>query len=69
MNQQNDAIDTKHLTTTETDTINYGKTNSVEKSHPRVIDVDKAIIVSDLHLGYEKCNTTALIDFLAENIS
>jgi len=34
MIQQNDIIDTKHLTTTETDTINYGKTNSVEKGHP-----------------------------------
>jgi UDP-2,3-diacylglucosamine pyrophosphatase LpxH len=69
MSQQNDTIDTKHLTTSETDTINYGKTNSVEKSHPPVIDIDKAIIVSDLHLGYEKCNATALIDFLADNIS
>ena len=54
MSQQNDTIDNKHLTTSETDTINYGKTNSVEKSLPPVIDIDKAIIVSDLHLGYEK---------------
>ena len=34
MIQQNDIIDTKHLTTSETDTINYGKTNSLEKGHP-----------------------------------
>jgi hypothetical protein len=44
------------LITSETDTLNYGKTNSVEKnesvekSHPPVINTDKAIIVSDLHL-------------------
>jgi UDP-2,3-diacylglucosamine pyrophosphatase LpxH len=34
-----------------------------------VIDIAKAIIVSDLHLGCEKCNATALMDFLADNIS
>lgn len=44
MSQQNDTIDTKHLTTSETDTVNYGKTNSVEKSHPPVIDIDKATV-------------------------
>jgi hypothetical protein len=32
------------------------KDNSMQKSHPSVIDIDTAIIVSDLHLGYEKCN-------------
>jgi UDP-2,3-diacylglucosamine pyrophosphatase LpxH len=34
-----------------------------------VIDIDKAIIVSDLHLGYGKCNATAFTDFLANQIS
>jgi UDP-2,3-diacylglucosamine pyrophosphatase LpxH len=75
MNQENETIDNKHLITSETDTLNYGKINSVEKnesvekSHPPVIDTDKAIIVSDLHLGYEKCNVTAFTDFLADQIS
>ena len=69
MNQENETIDNKHLITSETDTLNYRKTNSVEKSHPPVINTDKAIIVSDLHLGYEKCNATAFTDFLADQIS
>jgi UDP-2,3-diacylglucosamine pyrophosphatase LpxH len=41
----------------------------MEKSHPNVIDIDKAIIVSDLHLGYERCNATAFTDFLDNCIS
>ena len=45
------------------------KDNSMQKSHPSVIDIDKAIIVSDLHLGYEKCNVTAFTDFLEDCIS
>jgi UDP-2,3-diacylglucosamine pyrophosphatase LpxH len=45
--------------------INNNNINSIEKGHPKVIDIDKAIIVSDLHLGYEKCNATAFTDFLA----
>jgi hypothetical protein len=40
------------------------KDNSMEKSHPNVINIDKAIMVSDLHLGYENCNVTAFTDFL-----
>jgi hypothetical protein len=81
LSQQNEIIDNNHLTTNKTDTLNYGKTNSVEKnesveksdsvekSRPSVIDTDKAIIVSDLHIGYEKCNATAFTDFLADQIS
>lgn len=36
------------------DDTNNDKDNSMEKSHPNVIEIDKAIMVSDLHLGYEK---------------
>ena len=32
MSQQNEIIENKHLITSETDTLNYGKTNSVEKT-------------------------------------
>jgi UDP-2,3-diacylglucosamine pyrophosphatase LpxH len=73
MNQENET-DNRHLTS-KIDTLNYGKTDSVEKnesvekSHLPVIDTDKAIIVSDLHLGYEKCNVTAFTDFLTDHIS
>jgi hypothetical protein len=42
---------------------------SIEKSHPNVIEINKAIMVSDLHLGYEKCNVTAFTDFLDNCIS
>src|SRR2546422_6373908 len=42
--------------------------NSVEQynnnKHPKVIDVDKAIIVSDIHIGYEKSNVVAFTKFL-----
>ena len=75
MIQQNETTAKKHLTINEIDTLNCGKTDSIEKSdsvdksHPSVIDIDKAIIVSDLHLGYEKCNATAFTDFLADQIS
>lgn len=34
-----------------------------------MISIDKAIIVSDLHLGYEKSNVTEFIDFLRDSIS
>jgi hypothetical protein len=48
---------------------NNDKDNSMEKSHPNVINIDKAIMVSDLHLGYEKCNVKAFTDFLDNCIS
>jgi metallophosphoesterase superfamily enzyme len=54
----------KYSSKKETHDIN-NNTNSIGNGHPRVIDIDKAIIVSDLHLGYEKCNATAFTDFLA----
>jgi metallophosphoesterase superfamily enzyme len=62
------------LDANKTDTLNHGntsveKSDSVEKRHPPVIDTDKAIIVSDLHLGYEKCNLSAITDFLTDHIS
>ena len=44
-----------------------GKSNSIEKK--QAIDIDKAILVSDLHLGYEKCNVAAFTDFLEDCIS
>jgi hypothetical protein len=44
------------------------KVNSINKEYPNMIDIDKAIIVSDLHLGYEKCNSKAFLDFLLECI-
>ncbi|MFY9796165.1 MAG: metallophosphoesterase [Candidatus Nitrosopolaris sp.] len=75
MTQQNETIAKKDLITNETNTLPYGnsnpmeKDNSMEKSHPNAIDIDKAIIVSDLHLGYEKCNATAFTDFLEDCIS
>ncbi len=45
------------------------KDNLINKGYPNVINIDKAIIVSDLHLGYEKCNSKAFSDFLSEFIS
>lgn len=45
------------------------KDNLINKEYPNVINIDKAIIVSDLHLGYEKCNSKAFSDFLSEFIS
>jgi UDP-2,3-diacylglucosamine pyrophosphatase LpxH len=50
----------------ETETLLSGKSNSIEK---RVIHIDKAILVSDLHLGYGKCNVSAFTDFLEDCIS
>lgn len=50
------------------DNLNYGKTNFIEKNYSTIIDIDKAIIVSDVHLGYEKSNVTAFLDFLTTNI-
>ncbi|MFZ0327446.1 MAG: UDP-2,3-diacylglucosamine diphosphatase [Nitrososphaeraceae archaeon] len=51
------------------DNLNYGKTNFIEKNYSTIIDIDKAIIVSDVHLGYEKSNVTAFLDFLTTNIA
>ena len=51
------------------DNLNYGKTNFIEKNYSTIIDIDKAIIVSDVHLGYEKSNATAFLDFLTTNIA
>ncbi|MGA8082698.1 MAG: hypothetical protein WB988_12625 [Candidatus Nitrosopolaris sp.] len=59
MNQQNKIA-------ANNETLFSGKNNSIEK---RAIDIDKAILVSDLHLGYEKCNVTAFTDFLEDCIS
>jgi hypothetical protein len=73
MIQENETIAKK--ITNETDTLPYAnsnsmeKDNSMEKAHPNVINIDKAIIVSDLHLGYGKCNATAFTDFLEDCIS
>ena len=50
MIQENETIAKK--ITNETDTLPYANSNSMEKAHPNVINIDKAIIVSDLHLGY-----------------
>jgi UDP-2,3-diacylglucosamine pyrophosphatase LpxH len=57
------------MTRRQTITNNINKTNSIRTDHPKVVDIDKAIIVSDLHLGYEKCNGTAFTDFLANYIT
>jgi UDP-2,3-diacylglucosamine pyrophosphatase LpxH len=51
------------------DNLNYGKTNFIEKNYSTIIGIDKAIIVSDVHLGYEKSNVTAFLDFLTINIA
>jgi UDP-2,3-diacylglucosamine pyrophosphatase LpxH len=51
------------------DNLNYGKTNFIEKNYSTIIDIDKAIIISDVHLGYEKSNVTAFLDFLTTNIA
>ena len=67
MIQENETIAKK--ITNETDTLPYANSNSMEKAHPNVINIDKAIIVSDLHLGYGKCNATAFTDFLEDCIS
>ena len=34
-----------------------------------MISIDKAIVISDLHLGYDKSNKIAFMDFLSDNIS
>lgn len=74
--EESDQLMTKKSTTTmkeqqsitkKTHDIN-NNINSIVKGLPRVIDIDKAIIVSDLHLGYEKCNATAFTDFLANYV-
>ncbi len=50
-------------------TFNNNDTSLVDKGNPSVISIDKAIIMSDLHLGYEKSNVTEFMDFLKECIS
>lgn len=50
-------------------TFNNGDTSLVDKGNPSVISIDKAITMSDLHLGYEKSNVTEFMDFLRECIS
>ena len=73
--QQKTNTTNKQLMSNETDSLNHGtsnsiyKGNSVHKDHPNVINIDKAIIVSDLHLGYVKCNAKAFTDFLSDCIS
>jgi UDP-2,3-diacylglucosamine pyrophosphatase LpxH len=69
MIQQNANIANKQLVSNQTDTLNYDKGDSVDKGNPNVIDIDKAIIVSDVHVGYEKSNVTAFADFLSDCIS
>ncbi|MGC2598441.1 MAG: metallophosphoesterase [Nitrososphaeraceae archaeon] len=69
MIQQNANIANKQLVSNQIDTLNYDKGDSVDKGNPNVIDIDKAIIVSDVHVGYEKSNVTAFADFLSDCIS
>lgn len=75
MIKHNETITNEDLITKERDislhdnTDSVKKGNSVHKNYPCVINIDKAIIVSDLHLGYEKCNAAAFADFLANCIS
>lgn len=69
MIQQNANTANKQSMSNQIETLNYGNNNSSDKGHPSVIDLDKAIMVSDLHLGYEKCNATAFTDFLSDCIS
>lgn len=40
----------------------------VPKLLPNVIEIEKALIVSDVHLGYNRSNTTAFISFLNEQV-
>ncbi len=69
------ATTNKQLKYKEIDSKNHNISNSVDrdnlinKGYPKVINIDKAIIVSDLHFGYEKCNSKAFSDFLSEFIS
>jgi UDP-2,3-diacylglucosamine pyrophosphatase LpxH len=69
------AATNKQPTYKEIDSKNHDSSNSVDKDNsinkgrPNVINIDKAIIVSDLHLGYKKCNSKAFSDFLSEFIS
>jgi UDP-2,3-diacylglucosamine pyrophosphatase LpxH len=69
------AATNKQPTYKEIDSKNHNSSNSVDKDNsinkgrPNVINIDKAIIVSDLHLGYKKCNSKAFSDFLSEFIS
>ena len=69
MIQQNANIANTQLVSNQIDTLNYDKGDSVDKGNPNVIDIDKAIIVSDVHVGYEKSNVTAFADFLSDCIS
>ena len=69
MNQLNPQSDYKQSITSQTDALNYDKDDSVDVAHPRIIDIDKAIIISDIHIGYEKSNSSAVVDFLSDCIS
>lgn len=39
-----------------------------QQNSPRIIEIDNAIIISDVHLGYKKSNTSAFTRFLREMV-
>jgi UDP-2,3-diacylglucosamine pyrophosphatase LpxH len=45
---------------------NVNTNNQKISKHPDFIEVEKAIVVSDVHLGYNRSNTSAFINFLSE---
>lgn len=69
MNQLNPHSDYIQSNSSHIDTLNDDKDNSVDNTRPRVIDIYKAIIVSDVRIGYEKSNASAFVDFLSDCIS
>jgi UDP-2,3-diacylglucosamine pyrophosphatase LpxH len=69
MNQLNPDSDYIQSDSSHIDSLNDDKDNSVDNTRPRVIDIDKAIIISDVHIGYEKSNARAFADFLSDCIA
>ena len=69
MNQHNTSSDYKQSASSQINASNCDKDNEIDDVHPHVIDIDKAIIISDVHVGYEKSNAAAFADFLSDCIS
>lgn len=64
----NDNYQSSNTINYKTDNLKHAKINSIKDSQPNIIKIDKALIVSDVHLGYEKSNVTSFAVFLAEYV-
>ena len=69
MNKQHADSEYNQHISGQIDVLNYDKDNFIDTARPRIIDIDKAIIISDVHIGYEKSNASAFVDFLSDCIS